>query len=73
VKLPGSSKEVVISSFNELPGQEGRYFDPEAQSSWAYDHVTQVRYAPNFAAVMQLPKNAIVEENKACPKFGLYD
>ncbi|TGJ79394.1 hypothetical protein E0Z10_g9364 [Xylaria hypoxylon] len=39
VKLPGSSQQVVISSHNSLG--DGRYFDVESSSSFAFDHATQ--------------------------------
>lgn len=41
VKLPGSSQPVIISSHNSLGN--GRYFDVESSSSFAFDHATQVR------------------------------
>ncbi|KAJ9661609.1 F-actin-capping protein subunit alpha [Coniosporium apollinis] len=39
VTLPGSSQPVIVSSHNSLG--EGRYFDVESQSSFAFDHTTQ--------------------------------
>ncbi|KAJ9620155.1 hypothetical protein H2203_007920 [Taxawa tesnikishii (nom. ined.)] len=39
IKLPGSSESVIVSSFNAL--EDGRYFDPASQSSFAFDHTTQ--------------------------------
>ncbi|KAJ9640494.1 F-actin-capping protein subunit alpha [Coniosporium tulheliwenetii] len=41
VTLPGSSQpgQVIVSSHNSLG--EGRYFDVESQSSFAFDHTTQ--------------------------------
>lgn len=39
VKLPGSGKNVLISSYNSLG--EGRYYDLENQSSFRFDHLTQ--------------------------------
>ncbi|KAG8532698.1 uncharacterized protein KY384_002575 [Bacidia gigantensis] len=39
VKLPSSSQNVIISQHNHL--DNGRYFDIEKRSSWAFDHVTQ--------------------------------
>ncbi|KAI0477467.1 subunits of heterodimeric actin filament capping protein Capz [Xylariaceae sp. FL0804] len=39
VKLPGSSQQVIISSHNSLG--DGRYFDVESSSSFAFDHTTQ--------------------------------
>ncbi|KEY66866.1 hypothetical protein S7711_05220 [Stachybotrys chartarum IBT 7711] len=39
VKLPGSSQLVLISSHNSLG--DGRYFDVESSSSFAFDHTTQ--------------------------------
>jgi hypothetical protein len=41
VKLPGSSQQVIISSHSSLG--DGRYFDVESSSSFAFDHTTQVR------------------------------
>ncbi|QSZ36011.1 hypothetical protein DSL72_007135 [Monilinia vaccinii-corymbosi] len=40
VKLPGSSQNVIISSHNSLG--DGRYYDVESSSSFAFDHTTQV-------------------------------
>ncbi|KAI1148449.1 2-oxoisovalerate dehydrogenase beta subunit [Nemania diffusa] len=39
VKLPGGSQQVIISSHNSLG--DGRYFDVESSSSFAFDHATQ--------------------------------
>ncbi|KAB8294308.1 hypothetical protein EYC80_009729 [Monilinia laxa] len=39
VKLPGSSQNVIISSHNSLG--DGRYYDVESSSSFAFDHTTQ--------------------------------
>ncbi|KAL8758588.1 MAG: hypothetical protein Q9184_003881 [Pyrenodesmia sp. 2 TL-2023] len=39
VKLPGSSTNVLISSYNSL--EDGRYYDTESQRSFAFDHQTQ--------------------------------
>ncbi|TWU77690.1 F-actin-capping protein subunit alpha [Metarhizium rileyi] len=39
VKLPGSSQPVLISSHNSLG--DGRYYDVESSSSFAFDHATQ--------------------------------
>ncbi|KAF5589793.1 transketolase [Fusarium pseudocircinatum] len=39
VKLPGSSQPVIISSHNSLG--DGRYYDVESSSSFAFDHTTQ--------------------------------
>ncbi len=41
VKLPGSSQQVIISSHSSLG--DGRYYDVESSSSFAFDHTTQVR------------------------------
>jgi capping protein alpha len=38
-KLPGSSQQVIISSHNSLG--DGRYYDVESSSSFAFDHTTQ--------------------------------
>ncbi|KAF5966728.1 3-methyl-2-oxobutanoate dehydrogenase (lipoamide)E1 beta chain precursor [Fusarium coicis] len=40
VKLPGSSQPVIISSHNSLG--DGRYYDVESSSSFAFDHTAQV-------------------------------
>lgn len=40
VKLPGASKEVIVSEFNKL--EANRYFDVESQTSFEVDHITQV-------------------------------
>ncbi|KAK4463812.1 F-actin-capping protein subunit alpha [Cladorrhinum samala] len=39
VKLPGGSQPVIISSHNSLG--DGRYYDVESSSSFAFDHATQ--------------------------------
>ncbi|KAI1078111.1 subunits of heterodimeric actin filament capping protein Capz [Whalleya microplaca] len=39
VKLPGSSQQVIISSHSSLG--DGRYYDVESASSFAFDHTTQ--------------------------------
>ncbi|TLD26082.1 F-actin-capping protein subunit alpha-1 [Venturia nashicola] len=39
VKLPGSSEAVIVSEYNRL--EDGRYFDIESRTSWAFDHATQ--------------------------------
>jgi len=39
VKLPGASQSVIISKYNSLG--DGRYFDVESLSSWAFDHESQ--------------------------------
>jgi len=39
VKLPGSSQNVIVSSHNSLG--DGRYYDVESSSSFAFDHSTQ--------------------------------
>lgn len=38
-KLPGGSAEVLVSPYNSLG--DGRYYDVESQSSFAFDHATQ--------------------------------
>lgn len=40
VKLPGGSRQVIISSHSSLG--DGRYYDVESSSSFAFDHATQV-------------------------------
>ncbi len=42
VKLPGSTQQVIISSHSSLGN--GRYYDVESSSSFAFDHTTQVRH-----------------------------
>ncbi|CAG8978070.1 hypothetical protein HYALB_00000742 [Hymenoscyphus albidus] len=39
VKLPGGSQHVIVSSHNSLG--DGRYYDVESSSSFAFDHATQ--------------------------------
>ncbi|KAK4229378.1 F-actin capping protein alpha subunit-domain-containing protein [Podospora fimiseda] len=39
VKLPGSSQSVIVSSHSSL--SNGRYYDVESSSSFAFDHATQ--------------------------------
>lgn len=40
VKLPGGSRQVIISSHSSLGS--GRYYDVESSSSFSFDHATQV-------------------------------
>ncbi|KAI9716757.1 MAG: F-actin-capping protein subunit alpha [Chrysothrix sp. TS-e1954] len=40
VKLPNGSGEVIISPYNSIG--DGRYYDTESQSSFAFDHTSQV-------------------------------
>ncbi|EGD99196.1 F-actin capping protein alpha subunit [Trichophyton tonsurans CBS 112818] len=44
VKLPGGSREVIVSSYNKL--EDGRYFDVESQTSFDFDHVSQTASNP---------------------------
>ncbi|KAF1829290.1 subunits of heterodimeric actin filament capping protein Capz [Decorospora gaudefroyi] len=37
-KLPGGSTEVLVSAYNSLG--DGRYYDPDTQSSFDFDHAT---------------------------------
>ncbi|KAK3175123.1 F-actin-capping protein subunit alpha [Lepraria neglecta] len=39
VKLPGGAKNVLISAYNSL--EDGRYYDVESRSAFAFDHMTQ--------------------------------
>ncbi|KAL8771869.1 MAG: hypothetical protein Q9209_002807 [Squamulea sp. 1 TL-2023] len=39
VKIPGSSHNALISPYNSL--EDGRYYDVESQTSFAFDHQTQ--------------------------------
>ena len=39
VKLPGGSQQVIVSSHSALG--DGRYFDVESSSSFAFNHATQ--------------------------------
>jgi len=48
VKLPGSSQLVIVSEHSALG--DGRYFDVESSSSFAFDHATQVRRDGSCAA-----------------------
>lgn len=40
-RLTQESKQVLVTPYNSLGG--GRYYDVESKSSFAFDHVTQVR------------------------------
>jgi hypothetical protein len=40
VKLPGGSQPVIVSTHSSLG--DGRYYDVESSSSFAFDHATQV-------------------------------
>ncbi|KAI9736527.1 MAG: F-actin-capping protein subunit alpha [Claussenomyces sp. TS43310] len=39
VKLPGGSQHVLVTPYNSLG--DGRYYDVESSSSFAFDHITQ--------------------------------
>ncbi|MCJ1478356.1 F-actin-capping protein subunit alpha [Lambiella insularis] len=40
VKLPGGSQNVLVTPYNSLG--DGRYYDVESNSSFAFDHTTQI-------------------------------
>ncbi|KAI0518091.1 putative F-actin-capping protein [Xylaria bambusicola] len=80
VKLPGSSQSVVISTHNSLG--DGRYFDPESASSFAFDHATQkasdvqsyVLEGPQAELVKSTLKSlsAYVQEHYSSASYGVY-
>ncbi|KAF8246782.1 F-actin-capping protein-like protein subunit alpha-2 [Wilcoxina mikolae CBS 423.85] len=80
-KLPGSSSLVLVSEFNELG--DGRFFDVESQSSFAFDHVSQkasnvqsyVFESQHSALIKSLlkPLGAHVSEHyPSHPAYGVY-
>ncbi|KAI0449899.1 2-oxoisovalerate dehydrogenase beta subunit [Xylaria acuta] len=79
-KLPGSSQQVVISSHNSLG--DGRYFDVESSSSFAFDHATQkasdVQSYAVEGAQADLVKSALkslstyVQEHYPNASYGVY-
>ncbi|KAF7545978.1 hypothetical protein G7Z17_g8756 [Cylindrodendrum hubeiense] len=80
VKLPGSSQLVIISSHNSLG--DGRYYDVESSSSFAFDHTTQKASAVQSyvleGAQADLVKStlkslgAYVQEHFANAAYGVY-
>ncbi|KAH6894402.1 F-actin-capping protein subunit alpha [Thelonectria olida] len=80
VKLPGSSQPVIISSHNSLG--DGRYFDVESSSSFAFNHATQKASAvqsyalegPQADLVKSTLKNlsTYVQEHFANAAYGVY-
>ncbi|KAI1380403.1 subunits of heterodimeric actin filament capping protein Capz [Hypoxylon crocopeplum] len=80
VKLPGSSQQVIISSHSSLG--DGRYFDVETSSSFAFDHATQkasnvssyVLEGPQADLVKSTLKSvsAYVKEHFPSASYGVY-
>ncbi|KAJ4327021.1 F-actin-capping protein subunit alpha [Fusarium piperis] len=80
VKLPGSSQPVIISSHNSLG--DGRYYDVESSSSFAFNHATQkasgvqshVLEGPQTDLVKSTLKNlgAYVSEHFPNAAYGVY-
>ncbi|UPK91824.1 hypothetical protein LCI18_002759 [Fusarium solani-melongenae] len=58
VKLPGSSQPVIISSHNSLG--DGRYYDVESSSSFAFNHATQKASAVQ-SHVLEGPQTDLVK------------
>lgn len=79
-KLPGSSELVIISSHNSLG--DGRYYDVESSSSFAFDHTTQKASAVQSyvleGAQADLVKSTLkslgtyVEEHFPSASYGVY-
>ncbi|KAI8635604.1 2-oxoisovalerate dehydrogenase beta subunit [Xylariaceae sp. FL1651] len=79
-KLPGSSQQVIISSHNSLG--DGRYYDAESSSSFAFDHATQkaseVQSYPLEGAQADLVKSTLkslstyVNEHYPNASYGAY-
>ncbi|KAI1644195.1 F-actin capping protein, alpha subunit [Daldinia loculata] len=79
-KLPGSSQQVIISSHSSLGN--GRYYDVESSSSFAFDHVTQkasnvqshVLEGPQADLVKSTLKSvsAYVKEHFPSGSYGVY-
>ncbi|CAG9943789.1 unnamed protein product [Clonostachys rosea f. rosea IK726] len=80
VKLPGSSQAVIISSHNSLG--DGRYYDVESSSSFAFNHETQTASAVQSYVVegaqADLVKSTLklvgsyVKEHFANAAYGVY-
>ncbi|KAF2181104.1 F-actin-capping protein-like protein subunit alpha-1 [Zopfia rhizophila CBS 207.26] len=77
VKLPGGSGEVLISEYNNLG--DGRYYDVESQSSFAFDHATQkssgvqsyVLESSHSDLVKSLVKSLSIHTSEHYPKSSL--
>ncbi|KAH8601134.1 F-actin-capping protein subunit alpha [Bisporella sp. PMI_857] len=80
VKLPGSSQNVIISSHNSLG--DGRYYDIEGSSSFAFDHTTQkasavqsyVQESSQLDLIKSLLKSlgSHVKEHYSNASYGVY-
>jgi len=80
VKLPGSSQSVIVSSHNSLG--DGRYYDVESSSSFAFDHSTQKASAVQThvleSSQLDLVKSLLkglgshVKEHFPSASFGVY-
>ncbi|KAK5626130.1 hypothetical protein RRF57_001845 [Xylaria bambusicola] len=70
VKLPGSSQSVVISTHNSLG--DGRYFDPESASSFAFDHTTQQKASDVQSYVLDGPQAELVYVVAECDMPGFW-
>ncbi|KAL8718395.1 MAG: hypothetical protein Q9225_004470 [Loekoesia sp. 1 TL-2023] len=62
VKLPGSSKNVLISQYNSLG--DGRYYDTESQRSFSFDHQSQVLLPILDASASSLTKNTTTRKHQ---------
>ncbi|KAF8535987.1 f-actin capping protein alpha [Trichophaea hybrida] len=80
-KLTGSSSLVLVSEFNELG--DGRFFDVESQSSFAFDHVSQkasniqsyVFKSQHSGLIKSLLKplgTHVLEHYPSYPAYGVY-
>ncbi|QPG94443.1 F-actin-capping protein subunit alpha [Epichloe festucae Fl1] len=69
VKLPGSSQPVLVSTHNSLG--DGRYYDVESSSSFAFDHSTQACLDASKKSTLK-SLGAYVKEHFANAAFGVY-
>lgn len=80
VKLPGSSQFVIISAYNSLG--DGRYFDIESSSSFAFDHAkmeasevqSYVLESNHSHLINSISKNLAIylDEHFPSASFGVY-
>ncbi|EPS42018.1 hypothetical protein H072_4075 [Dactylellina haptotyla CBS 200.50] len=80
-KLPGSSGLVIVSSYNEI--EEGRFFDSESSTSFAFNHTTQKasdvqsysiegEHASTVKSLVQAVGNHVKEHFPSLPAHGVY-
>jgi hypothetical protein len=62
IKLPGSSQQVIVSSYNSLG--DGRYYDVESSSSFEFNHTTRKASAVQ-SHTLEGPQSDLVYESNS--------